>query len=213
MQRFNSEQMPNVRNSNEYNYLSGRGYVRNRERSRSREREIRNIEDEILSKRRELANLQRENDYIQGDKSFNVLELLQSAVKDGARIRSTQEIPLPPPPPTLAPPAYYSDMFYRSNPLPPLANNYNTELYSRSEPMSRIIVVKSENVMDSRRNFMEKIKSLLLSSRDGLVNGSHFPRRNWPLKLNGSSYSRLSEVAEDFGIKTKIITKTFYFSL
>jgi hypothetical protein len=60
---------------------------------------------------------------------------------------------------------------------------------------------------------MEKIKSLLLSSRDGLVNGSHFPRRNWPLKLNGSSYSRLSEVAEDFGIKTKIITKTFYFCL
>jgi hypothetical protein len=204
--------MPNERNSNEYNYLSGRGYVRNRERSRSREREIRNIEDEILSKRRELANLQRENDYIQGDKSFNVLELLQSAVKDGARIRSTQEIPLPPPPPS-APPAYYSDIFSRSQIAPTLANNYNPDLYSRPEPMSRIIVVKSENVMDSRRNFMEKINSLLLSSRDGLVNGSHFPRSNWPLKLNGSSYSKLSEVAEDFGIKTKIITRTFYFSL
>jgi hypothetical protein len=197
---------------------------RDRERSRSRERvrETKNIDDEILEKRRELANLQRENDYIQSvyrpsysQKNINVNELLQSAVYDGAR--STQISPPPPPP------QYYSDLFSReqaverfSEPISYSPSTHLSQYYdssSKIEPKSRIIIVKSENIITYRRNFIEKIKSLLLSSKDGLVNGSNFPKKTWPQKLDGTSYSKLSEIAKEYGINTKYINTTFYFSL
>jgi hypothetical protein len=209
---MNSERITNRWNSNEYNYFNinraresvvNSGRDRGRSRSRERVRETRNIDDEILEKRRELATLQRENDYIQSvyrpsysEKNINVNELLQSAVYDGAISRQI----LPPP----LPPQYYS-------PTTDLSQYYDSS--SKIEPKSRIIIVKSENIITSRRNFIEKIKSLLLSSKDGLVNGSNFPYKTWPKKLDGSSYSKLSEIAKEYDINTKYINTTFYFSL
>jgi hypothetical protein len=230
---MNSERITNRWNSNEYNYFNinraresvmNSGRDRGRSRSRERVRETRNIDDEILEKRRELANLQRENDYIQSvyrpsysEKNINVNELLQSAVYDGAR--STQILP----PPLPLPPQYYSDLFSREQAVEkfsePSSYSPTTHQYqyydssSKIEPKSRIIIVKSENIITSRRNFIEKIKSLLLSSKDGLVNGSNFPYKTWPQKLDGSSYSKLSEIAKEYGINTKYINTTFYFSL
>jgi len=223
--------MTNGWNSNEYNYFNinrtresvvSSGRDRGRSRSRERVRETRNIDDEILEKRRELANLQRENDYIQSvyrpsysEKNINVNELLQSAIYDGARSTQISPPPLPPP--------QYSDLFSKVRPVErfsePISYSPSTHLSqyydssSKIEPKSRIIIVKSENIITSRRNFIEKIKSLLLSSKDGLVNGSNFPYKTWPQKLDGTSYSKLSEIAKEYDINTKYINTTFYFSL
>jgi hypothetical protein len=219
---MNSERITNRWNSNEYNYFNinrtresvvSSGRDRGRSRSRERVRETRNIDDEILEKRRELANLQRENDYIQSvyrpsysEKNINVNELLQSAVYDGAISRQISPPPLPP--------QYYSDLFSKPSSYSPTTHQYQYyDSSSKIEPRSKIIIVKSENIITSRRNFIEKIKSLLLSSKDGLVNGSNFPYKTWPQKLDGSSYSKLSEIAKEYGINTKYINTTFYFSL
>ena len=185
-----------------YNYSR-----RVRERSRSRERysttryhsssdaEEERINLEILKKKQELANILKETnsynnplDQYQTNLStsdINIERLLQEAVYSGSKI------PSPPPPP----------------PPPPQIQSYQ---YHESIP--KITIVKCDNaVINSRKFFFDRIDKLLKNNKDGLINGSNFPRSAWPLKRDGSVYLKLNDIAYDFNIKYRIITGTFYF--
>jgi len=191
-----------------WNSETSHNYSRHvRERSRSRERysstryhssrdEEERINSEIIKKKQELANILKETHSYNYPESqtklstsdINIERLLQEAVYSGSKI------PSPSPPPPLLP-------------HPQIQSSYE---YHKCIP--KITVVKCNNtVTNSRKFFFDRIDKLLKNNKNGLINGSHFPRSTWPLRKDGSMYFKLNDIAYDFDIKYRIITGTFYF--
>jgi hypothetical protein len=165
-----------------HSYRSNRS--RSLERDRQNEIEKLNLDIEIAKKKKELADIQ--SSYENPTSSLDIYGLLKSAVNSGKNETSLLPIPLPPPPP---PPT----QFLFSQPI------------SDTRTDRKIHVVKSNN---SYHSFLDKINKIF--EKEDFINGCKLPREIWPLKPDGTMYSTLKNLADDYNLKYKYINTCFY---
>ena len=148
-----------------------------RDRSRSYERNKKS-EIEKLKLDIEIAKKTKELAEIQSSilsSQINTSDLIKSAMNFG-KIDNSVLSSLPPLPPP--PPQFLTDYTFKQ----PINEPINPKIFSYQEFLKEIDILFDQN-------------SILI--------GSKVPRRIWPLKLDGTNYSNLKELADDFGIKNE----------
>ena len=171
-------------------HSSRRDRSRSSERNKQSEIEKLKLDIEIAKKTKELAEIKSSILSSQ----INTSDLIKSAIN----FRNTDNSFLPPPP-SLPPPYLVPQSlalpFPPPLPLPPqpqFINDYT---------IKQLIPVSKNDEVYSYKDFLKEID--ILFNNNSIIIGSKVPRKIWPLKLDGSNYKNLKELADDFGIKNE----------
>jgi len=160
---------------------------RSNERNKQSEIEKLKLEIEIAKKTKELAEIQSSILSSQ----INTSDLIKSAIN----FRNIDNSFLPLPPLPLAPSSLAPSSLALPLPPPPPPQFIND--YTFKQPINES---KNDEVY-SYKDFLKEID--ILFHINSIIIGSKVPRKIWPLKLDGSNYKNLKELADEFGIKNE----------